>query len=125
MTDARVAATAGRAPGCDRGAVTAELAVAFAAVGFILTVAVGAIGVAVSQLACVDAARAGARVAARSDVAGAAAKAAEVRAPAGATVTVERLGRTVRVTVSTLARLVPPLPPVVVTATAEASVEGL
>jgi hypothetical protein len=118
----RDAEPAGR---CDRGTVTAELAVAFVAVGFLLSVAMGAVGVAVSQLACVDAARAGARLAARSEVTGAVGMSAEIRAPAGATVTVERSGRTVRVTVQTLVRLVAPLPPVAVSATAVASVEGL
>ena len=109
----------------DRGAVTAELAMAFAAVGLILAVAVGAVGVAVSQLDCVDAARAGARVAARTELVGAVGLAAEIRAPVGASVTVERSGHTVRVTVAMLVRLVAPLSPIAVSATSTASVEGL
>ena len=105
--------------------MTAELAVAFAAVGFILTVAVGAISAAVSQLECVDAARAAVRLVARSETPQAAQAAAAQRAPAGAVVTVARSAGSVTVTVSEVVRLVAPLPAFTVSATAVAAVEGL
>jgi hypothetical protein len=108
-----------------RGAVTAELAAAFAAIGFILAVAVGAVGVAVAQLQCVDSARAAARVAARGETSAAVVAAARQRAPTGAVVSVDRSTDAVRVTVRGFVRLIAPLPAIAVTATSVAAVEGL
>ena len=105
--------------------MTAELAVAFAAVGFIVTVAIGAMSAAVSQLECVDAARAAVRVVARSETPQAAQAAAARRAPTGAVVTITRSAGTVTVTVSAVVRLVAPLPAFTVSATSVGSVEGL
>ena len=50
---------------------TAELAVVLPAVLLVLAVALSALGLAIDQIRCVDAARAGARAAARGDTAGA------------------------------------------------------
>jgi len=109
----------------DGGAVTAELAVAFAAVGFVLAVAVGAVGVAVAQLQCIDSARAAARVAARGEADAAVQSAARQRAPSGAVVTVARASGVVSVTVSGTVHLVAPLPAMTVSATSRGVTEGL
>lgn len=109
----------------EQGAVTAELAVAFVAVGFVLTVAVGAVGVAVAQLQCIDSARAAARVAARGEPDIAVLSAARQRAPSGAVVTVARAGDIASVSVTERVRLVAPLPALTVTATSAATTEGL
>ena len=50
---------------------TAELAVVLPAVLLVLAVALSALGLAIDQIRCVDAARAGARAAARGDTAAA------------------------------------------------------
>jgi Flp pilus assembly protein TadG len=51
----------------DRGSVTAETAVALPALAFVLVAAVWGVSATASQVACVDAARAGARAAARGE----------------------------------------------------------
>lgn len=83
----------------DAGMVTAEFAVALPALVLVLALALGALGLALDQVRCVDAARAGARAAARGDdVVAVRAEAGRV-APQGSTVVV-RLGATVEVEVT-------------------------
>lgn len=83
----------------DRGFVTAETAVAIPAlVGFALAL-LWALTAASAEIRCVDAARAGARAAARSEPEAVAVAAARSAAPKGATVTVRRAGELWRVRV--------------------------
>ncbi|MEU9098944.1 TadE family type IV pilus minor pilin [Streptomyces sp. NPDC048361] len=83
----------------DRGFVTAETAVAIPAlVGFALAL-LWALMAASSEIRCVDAARAGARAAARSEPEALAVAAARSAAPKGARVTVRRNGELWRVRV--------------------------
>ncbi|MFH9618462.1 TadE family type IV pilus minor pilin [Streptomyces pratensis] len=83
----------------DRGAVTAEAAMVLPVlVGFVL-VLVWALVAASDQIRCVDAARAGARAAARSEPEGAVRAAALEAAPGRARVSVERAGGLWRVRV--------------------------
>ncbi|MCX5195939.1 pilus assembly protein [Streptomyces sp. NBC_00249] len=84
----------------DRGYVTAEAAVVIPALVLFAALLVWALMAAAAQIRCVDAARAGARAAARSEPAEAAAGAARSAAPPGAEVEVERSGDLWRVTVS-------------------------
>ncbi|GAB7191614.1 hypothetical protein NUM3379_23220 [Kineococcus sp. NUM-3379] len=88
-----------RRPAGDAGGATAELAVALPAVVLVLAVVLGAGRVAVAQLQCTDAARAGARVAARGEAAGVVRAAAGALAPAGARITVSGGGAGVLVRV--------------------------
>ena len=76
----------------DRGMVTAELAVVLPAVVLLLAVLLGGIGVAIGQVRCVDAARLGARAAARGDPAAHVESLVREAAPRGATVQVRRGG---------------------------------
>ena len=94
-------------PGCerrwrlgdDRGFVTAESAVTLPVlVAFAMALVWGLLVVA-AQLQCVDAARTGARVAARQDPTEAVVELAREAAPRGARVTVSREGDQVRVVV--------------------------
>ncbi|MEU6774225.1 TadE family type IV pilus minor pilin [Streptomyces sp. NPDC046759] len=79
--------------------MTAEAAVVLSVlVAFTMALVWGLLMVAV-QIQCVDAARLGARAAARQDPAGAVVKVAREAAPRGARVTVVRAGGQVRVTV--------------------------
>lgn len=94
----RVRAAVGR----DRGTATAELAVALPAVALTAAVIAGAAQVAVAQIACVDAARAGARAAARGDTPSRVQEVAQSAAREGGepvivTTTVARAGVVVRV----------------------------
>lgn len=73
---------------CDRGSVTAELAVALPAVLLVLVLVVMVAGAGLTQARCVDAARVGARVAALGEPAQAAAAAARRVAGPAARVTV-------------------------------------
>ncbi|MEU1293016.1 TadE family type IV pilus minor pilin [Streptomyces sp. NPDC005840] len=83
----------------DRGFVTAESAVVLPVlVVFALALVWGLLAVVV-RIQCVDAARAGARAAARQDPAPSVARAAREVAPRGAEVTVSREGEQVRVVV--------------------------
>jgi TadE-like protein len=90
---------------------TAELALVLPAVLLVLAVALSALGLAIDQIRCVDAARAGARAAARRDTAGAVTRVALRAAPAGAHVETAVSGELVTVTVTApqarLAALVP------------------
>jgi hypothetical protein len=79
--------------------VTAEAAVVLPALVLFVTALIWALLAASAQIQCVDAARAGARAAARQDPPGAVAATARLAAPDGATVTVGREGDLVRVTV--------------------------
>ncbi|MCU1538250.1 MAG: hypothetical protein JWP82_2601 [Humibacillus sp.] len=72
----------------DRGMVTAELAVTLPAVVLVLGMGLAAISAGIDQIRCVDAARAGARSAARGDSIATVRAAAVAAAPAGAVVTV-------------------------------------
>jgi len=83
----------------DRGFVTAEAAVVLPVlVAFTMTL-VWAVMAASAQIQCVDAARAGARAAARQDPPGTVMAVALQAAPSGARVTVRREGDLVRVRV--------------------------
>jgi hypothetical protein len=98
--------TAGPRP--ERGSVTAELALSLptAVLALVLVLAVGR--VAAAQVQCVDAARAGAREAARGETTGTVTADAGRLAPSGATVAVIRNGSSVGVEVSASVGL--PLP---------------
>lgn len=76
----------------DRGYVTAEAALVIPALVLFAALLVWALMAAAAQIRCVDAARAGARAAARSEPAGVAVAAARAAAPAGARVELERVG---------------------------------
>nr|WP_244189401.1 TadE family type IV pilus minor pilin [Streptomyces incarnatus] len=85
--------------GADRGFVTAEAAVVLCVlVAFTMALVWGLLVVA-AQIQCVDAARIGARAAARQDPADAVVTVTREAAPHGARVTVRREGDRVRVTV--------------------------
>ena len=82
-----------------RGMVTAEFAVVLPAVVLVLALSVGALGLALDQIRCVDAARAGARAAARGDSAAAVLLVARRVAPSDALVSVETTDDVVSVSV--------------------------
>lgn len=83
----------------DGGMVTAELAAAMPVVAGLTMLAVGAIGVGIDQIRCVDAARIGARALARGDPQGAVASVARSAAPSGASVVLGADSSMVTVTV--------------------------
>ncbi|MGN6637103.1 MAG: TadE family type IV pilus minor pilin [Oryzihumus sp.] len=80
--------------------VTAELAVVLPVVVAVLALSLWAFGLAVDQVRCVDAARAGARAAARGDPVDAVSGLVRRDAPAGATVAISVGGADVTVTVT-------------------------
>lgn len=88
-------------PGGEDGMVTAETAVALPAVVLVLALGLGAAGLGVDTVRCVDAARVGARAAARGDDGAVAARRA---APDGSGITHTRAGGDVRVDVVAPAR---------------------
>ncbi|MCA1822960.1 MAG: TadE family type IV pilus minor pilin [Mycobacteriales bacterium] len=89
----------------ERGSATAELAVAFPSLLVVLGVALWMIGVATTQLRCADAARAGARAAARGESdAAVRARAAAATGLRGAAVRIQRVGGDVVVDVRAPAR---------------------
>ena len=88
----------------DEGYATAEAAVALPALVVVLGLAIGAVVTVGGQLRCVDAARAGARVAARGDSDGAAAAAARQVAPPGAQVRIAHDAGLVEVSVTVTLR---------------------
>lgn len=90
----------GRALRGDRGFVTAEAAMALPVLVLFATALVWALLAVCAQIQCVDAARVGARAAARQDPQGAVMEATRRAAPDGARVGVGREGDYVRVTVS-------------------------
>lgn len=83
----------------DGGAVTAETALAMPAVGLVAAALVGVGQVSVAQLRCIDAARAGVRLAARGEPATRVVARAASVAPVGAVVAVRGAGGEVVVTV--------------------------
>lgn len=89
----------------DDGSVTAEYAVGLPTVVLTLLVVLSASVVGEAQLQCVDAARAGARQAARSETDGRAVAVARSAAPAGAEVTLTRSADTVLVGVRATVRV--------------------
>lgn len=89
-----------RWPGDDRGTVTAEAAVVLPLLALFAMGLVWALLAAAAQVQCVDAARAGARSAARQDTGGETLDTVRGEAPEGAEVTVSREGDLVRVRVS-------------------------
>ncbi|WP_055515846.1 TadE family type IV pilus minor pilin, partial [Streptomyces ossamyceticus] len=90
----------GRALGGDQGFVTAEAAMALPVLVLFAMALVWALLAACAQIQCVDAARVGARAAARQDPPDAVAAMARRAAPDGARVSVGRDGDYVRVVVS-------------------------
>jgi hypothetical protein len=87
--------------------VTVETAVAFPALVLLLAIAIWGVSAAAAQVACVDAARAGARAAARGEPLPEVRAAAGRTAPRGASVWIHRDARFTRVVVR--ATLVPPV----------------
>ncbi|MFF9647413.1 TadE family type IV pilus minor pilin [Streptomyces sp. NPDC014622] len=102
----------------DRGAVTAEAAMAIPVLVVFALSLVWALMAAAAQIRCVDAARAGARAAARSEPEAQALEAARMAAPGGAEVSMERTGELWRVRV---AAPTPGLGPLALTLHAEAA----
>jgi hypothetical protein len=84
----------------DRGYVTAEAAVVLPALALFTAMLLWALMAAAGQIRCVDAARAGARAAARTEPDAQVRVAALSAAPRGAEVTLERSGDLVRVRVT-------------------------
>ena len=90
--------------------VTAETAVVLPVLLLVLAAAVAAVTVVGAQLRCVDAAREGARAAARGDPTGVVEALVARSAPEGATTAVEVGAEEVRVTVSALIAPLGPVP---------------
>ena len=107
----------------DDGYATAEAAVALPALVAVVGLALGALVTVEGQLRCVDAARAGARVAARGDDDVTVRRAATELAPRRAQVAVARRDPLVRVTVRVTLRAGRWLPGIPLTATAVAQRE--
>lgn len=84
----------------DRGQVTAEAAVVIPALVLLVGMLMWGLGAVAAQARCGDAARAGARAAARGEDTAAATRIAEAAAPRGAMVEVTREGPFFRVTVA-------------------------
>ncbi|WP_432508148.1 TadE family type IV pilus minor pilin [Kineococcus esterisolvens] len=113
-----------RSPEREGGSVVAEFAVALPAVLLVLALVLGAARVVIAQVGCVDAARSGARAAARGEDAAVVRAAAAAAAPAGASVALLRGDGTVEVEVRSVQRLAGPLGgEVLVRSTATAAVE--
>ena len=104
-----------------RGMVTAEFAVVLPAVVLVLALSVGALGLALDQIRCVDAARSGARAAARGDSSEAVILVASRVAPADALISVETTGDVVRVSVVSGPRVAASLLPAWLRASSTAS----
>jgi Flp pilus assembly protein TadG len=83
----------------ERGAATAELAVALPALLLVLALALGALRLGIDRVRCVDAAQTAARVLARGEPVDRARAVALARAPTGASALLVVGARTVRVTV--------------------------
>lgn len=115
----------GRGRRADGGSVTVEIAVALPALMMVLAVALWGISAASAQVACVDAARAGARAAARGEPVTAVREAVRRAAPPGASVGLNRDSATTTVAVwATMRPLLPGLfPPLVLRARAVAATE--
>ncbi|WP_268249726.1 TadE family type IV pilus minor pilin [Streptomyces anandii] len=87
------------ARGADHGFVTAEAAMVLPVLVLVVTTLVWGLLVVLAQIQCVDAARVGARAAARQDPEDAVTRVTREAAPGGARVTVTREGEHVRVVV--------------------------
>ncbi|MFB7338571.1 TadE family type IV pilus minor pilin [Streptomyces hydrogenans] len=87
----------------DRGSVTVEAAVVLPVLALFAMALLWALAASAAQIRCVDAARAGARAAARSEPSEAVRAAARAAAPEGARVAVAREGDLWRVTVESAA----------------------
>ena len=85
---------------CDRGMVTAELALAVPVVVMVLALGLAAIRVGVDQVRCVDAARLAARALARGDAEGSARALAATAGPPGAVVVLGAAGSEVSASVT-------------------------
>ncbi|MFE6065935.1 TadE family type IV pilus minor pilin [Streptomyces sp. NPDC056525] len=83
----------------DRGFVTVEAALVLPVLALFTVTLLWALAAAAAQIRCVDAARAGARVAARAEPVASAESAARAAAPEGARIAVTRSGELWRVTV--------------------------
>ena len=100
-TGSRAGGTTGPVPRRgERGAATAELAVALPSLVIVLAVALGAVDLGLSQVRCVDAARLGARLLARGEPQGPAFAEVRAAAPEGARVSVTTTGTRVTVVVT-------------------------
>lgn len=84
----------------ERGAATAELAVALPSLVLVLAVALAAVDLGLAQVRCVDAARLGARLMARGEPHGAVMREVLRAAPGGAEVALDTGGGHVTVTVT-------------------------
>jgi hypothetical protein len=117
-----------RPPGgeaAERGSATVEIAVALPALVLVVAVALWGVSVAAAHVTCVDAARAGARAAARGEPLSAVRAAVLRGAPSGARVTMRRDGDFTEVDVSVVLRapVLSGLPPIVVREYAVAATE--
>lgn len=92
-------ALAGGRAGEDRGAVTAETAVVLPVLVLVVAFGCWLLAVGLATVRCTDAARLGARAAARGDTPSSVAAITRGAAPAGAGVDIQRRGDTVRVSV--------------------------
>ncbi|MET8156400.1 TadE family type IV pilus minor pilin [Sphaerisporangium sp. NPDC005289] len=110
----------------ESGSVTAETAVALPSLALVLGAALWAIAAVGARLECVDAARAGARAAARGEALEVVRRFAGRAAPPGAVVSITRDAELSRVTVSATIRpsWAVGMPPVHVAATATSATEG-
>ncbi|WP_017625925.1 TadE family type IV pilus minor pilin [Nocardiopsis chromatogenes] len=107
-----------RAPGggarsvraAERGIATAETAVALPALALVLAVSIAAVNAVATHLACVDAARAGARALARGESEAVVLQEASRAAPEEARVRASRTGTEARVEVSAPVRIMPGMP---------------
>ncbi|CAN5335857.1 hypothetical protein BH24ACT9_BH24ACT9_02470 [soil metagenome] len=108
----------------DAGMVTAETAVVLPVLILVLAAALAAVSVVTAQMRCTDAAREGARAAARGESDTAVRQIAASSAPDGSTVSVTRDGDTATVQVSASVALLPGLgPSVTVSDSATAALE--
>jgi hypothetical protein len=105
----------------EQGMVTAELAVVLPAVVFVLALSLGALGLALDQVRCVDAARAGARAASRGDSYAAVMLVARRAAPSTAMVSIGSSGDLVQVSVVSRPRVAGSLLPTWLRASSTAS----
>lgn len=104
-----------------RGMITAEFAVVLPAVVLVLAMSLGVLGLALDQIRCVDAARAGARAASRGDSPAAVILVASRAAPSKAVVTLGTSGDLVSVSVVSPPRVGTSLLPAWVRASSTAS----
>ena len=95
----------------DAGVVTAETAVVLPVLVFVLAAALAAVSVVTAQMRCADAAREGARAAARGESDSVVRQIAADSAPAGSSVSVTRDGETATVVVDAAVALFPGLGP--------------